>query len=240
MKTCSPNDIRQKATRCHRGRCPRRPAPAQANGAARPIRRRPGWFCARINGCSGGTEFIGGRWTKVPYTTGGHHASSTDPRPGQPGAMPPPTRPADGTASAGELPEDGLTGTDLDKCRDPATGELQPWAADIIKTLDTYTKVGPAQPGRVLSPTAAGETVRQGAAWNCTTVWPARPGWGRVRYFDGHRPQAQFPSNHQRPQKQVARAVRHDVRPGGPAPHRARRTTPRIRPPPAAASFRPD
>src|SRR5262249_32569748 len=36
------------------------------------------------------------------------------------------------------LPEDELTGIDLDKCRDKVAGAIQPWAAAIVTRLNTY------------------------------------------------------------------------------------------------------
>jgi primase-polymerase (primpol)-like protein len=36
---------------------------------------------------------------------------------------------------------DGITGVDLDQCRDPATGHIDPWAEEIIAPLDSYTAV---------------------------------------------------------------------------------------------------
>jgi len=34
----------------------------------------------------------------------------------------------------------GLTGIDLDKCTDPDTGAIEPWAEDIITSMDSYTE----------------------------------------------------------------------------------------------------
>lgn len=34
----------------------------------------------------------------------------------------------------------GLTGIDLDKCVDPDTGAIEPWAEDIINSMDSYTE----------------------------------------------------------------------------------------------------
>ncbi len=44
---------------------------------------------------------------------------------------------------------DGLPycGVDLDDCRDPATGEIQEWAREIIRELDSYTEVSPSGTG---------------------------------------------------------------------------------------------
>ena len=41
----------------------------------------------------------------------------------------------------------GVTGVDLDKCRDPKTGEIAPWAAEVIAKLDSYTEVSPSGTG---------------------------------------------------------------------------------------------
>jgi putative DNA primase/helicase len=43
--------------------------------------------------------------------------------------------------------EDDLCGVDLDKCLDPETGELEPWAWTIIKELDSYTEISPSGTG---------------------------------------------------------------------------------------------
>jgi len=37
--------------------------------------------------------------------------------------------------------QDGLFGVDLDGCRDPVTGEIEPWAQEIIILLDSYTEI---------------------------------------------------------------------------------------------------
>lgn len=43
--------------------------------------------------------------------------------------------------------DDGLTGADLDKCRNPETGELEDWAAEIVAFAETYTEVSPSGTG---------------------------------------------------------------------------------------------
>jgi hypothetical protein len=43
--------------------------------------------------------------------------------------------------------EEGLVGVDLDKCLDPETGELTPWAAQAIDRLDSYAEVSPSLTG---------------------------------------------------------------------------------------------
>ena len=43
--------------------------------------------------------------------------------------------------------EVGIAGVDLDKCRNPETGELEEWAAAIVERLDSYTEVSPSGTG---------------------------------------------------------------------------------------------
>ncbi len=38
-------------------------------------------------------------------------------------------------------------GFDLDHCRNPETGEIEPWALDIITRLDSYTEISPSRTG---------------------------------------------------------------------------------------------
>jgi len=44
-------------------------------------------------------------------------------------------------------PQDPFCGIDLDKCRNPVTGELAPWAAAIIAKVDSYTEASPSDTG---------------------------------------------------------------------------------------------
>ena len=41
----------------------------------------------------------------------------------------------------------GLVGIDLDHCRDPQTGALEPWAQEIIDALNTYGEASPSGEG---------------------------------------------------------------------------------------------
>ena len=43
--------------------------------------------------------------------------------------------------------DDGFTGIDLDKCRDPATGKLDQWADDIVSLGETYWELSPSGTG---------------------------------------------------------------------------------------------
>lgn len=42
---------------------------------------------------------------------------------------------------------DGVCGVDLDGCRDPATGEVEPWARAIVEELRSYAEVSPSGTG---------------------------------------------------------------------------------------------
>jgi len=54
----------------------------------------------------------------------------------------------DGTDGVGlSLTSAGLLGVDLDDCRDPDTGELDPWALELVQEFDTYTEVSPSRTG---------------------------------------------------------------------------------------------
>src|SRR3954454_13457781 len=94
-----------------------------------------------------------GRPTKVPLRTNGQRADSTKPsswntldecRKGLGSTK------AAGlgfvlAAERGEAAENpAVAGTDLDGCRDPATGEIEPWALDVIRDLNSYTEVSPS------------------------------------------------------------------------------------------------
>ena len=39
------------------------------------------------------------------------------------------------------------TGVDLDACRDPSTSDIEPWAREIIRHLDSYTEISPSGTG---------------------------------------------------------------------------------------------
>lgn len=43
--------------------------------------------------------------------------------------------------------DDDLTGYDLDDCRNPETGEVEPWAQEIIDLAETYCEVSPSETG---------------------------------------------------------------------------------------------
>jgi putative DNA primase/helicase len=109
-------------------------------------------------------QFVGWRyesrddkWTKplICVQTGGH-ASATDPQTWTScslalHAYQQGTYALDGIGYV--LTEgDQIVGFDLDHCRDPDTGELDLWAADLIHRLDSYSEVSPSGTGvRILT-----------------------------------------------------------------------------------------
>jgi len=56
---------------------------------------------------------------------------------------------------------DPYTGVDLDKCRYPTTGVIEPWAVEIIETLDSYTEISPSGCGVHIIPKSQASRKRQ-------------------------------------------------------------------------------
>jgi len=107
------------------------------------LRRRPQWVVWKL-------ETRGDKLTKIPYIAGGvGKASSTDSetwRTFEEARDALQTGRYNGVGfvfSSG----DPYAGIDLDGCRDPETGELEAWAAEIIRDLDGYVEVSPSGKG---------------------------------------------------------------------------------------------
>lgn len=103
------------------------------------LKARTAWVCWRY-------EERDGKPTKVPYNARtGKRAKSNDPNTW--------ATFADAVAAAprydgvGIMFAEGLCGVDLDHCRDPKTGELEPWAAEVVAELDSYTEASPSGTG---------------------------------------------------------------------------------------------
>ncbi|WP_042662976.1 bacteriophage-like protein [Haloferax sp. ATB1] len=87
--------------------------------------------------------------TKVPRDVTGGYASATDSATW--------TTFDEARAYAADGPADGVgyvftaagpfVGVDLDKCRDPETGQADDWAQELIDRLDSYTEVSPSGTG---------------------------------------------------------------------------------------------
>ena len=95
----------------------------------------PRWVCWRY-------ETVKDRVTKVPYGATGGKASSTDPRTWATFAE----LPLGAFDGPGIVLGDGLQGVDLDACLD-ADGNLEPWAAEVVDRLASYTEVSPSGRG---------------------------------------------------------------------------------------------
>ena len=101
------------------------------------------WLCWRL-------EERDGKPTKIPYSpVTGQRASSTAPETwaGHEEAVKAAKEHGYGGVGFVFTPEDNLCGVDLDKCLDPETGEIEPWAQKIIEDLDSYTEVSPSGTG---------------------------------------------------------------------------------------------
>lgn len=83
-----------------------------------------------------------GRATKIPYRATGGRASCTDPRTWATFA----DLPLGAFDGPGLMLGDGLQGVDLDACLD-VDGDLEPWAAEVVDRLASYTEVSPSGRG---------------------------------------------------------------------------------------------
>lgn len=96
------------------------------------------WLCWRYKKRNGKT-------TKVPYVAGSERrASSTDPDTWT--DFDTAQAASEAYSGVGVALGDGFAGMDLDNAID-ADGELKPWAADIVRRLDSYTEVSPSGRG---------------------------------------------------------------------------------------------
>jgi putative DNA primase/helicase len=134
---------------------------ATQNGLARPrapeviaekipeeLRRADYWLCWRY-------ELVKGRWAKLPLDPRtGRKADVTDPAAWAPfevalGHYHDHRDEVDGPGFV-FAPDNPYSGVDVDKCRDPATGRLDPAAEDIIHDIDSYGEVSPSKTGAKL------------------------------------------------------------------------------------------
>ena len=111
------------------------------------LRERDQWVAWRH-------EFDDGRdeWTKIPVDvdTAGF-ASSTDPDTWASFGAAVAYHDRDDTDTDGVgfvvHDEDLVAGVDLDDCRDPDTGDLEPWAVELLEVVPTYAEVSPSGTG---------------------------------------------------------------------------------------------
>lgn len=52
-----------------------------------------------------------------------------------------------GYTGIGFMFSNGFCGVDLDKCRNPVTGEIEQWALDVVHLFDSYTEISPSETG---------------------------------------------------------------------------------------------
>src|SRR5829696_6313724 len=101
------------------------------------------WLCWR-------SEERDGNLTKVPYSPAtGKRANSTVPETWTGYQEAVRACKEQGYSGIGFVftSEDDLCGVDLDKCLDPETAEIEPWASAIIEELDSYTEISPSGTG---------------------------------------------------------------------------------------------
>lgn len=107
------------------------------------IRSAPRWVCWRgeSRGGKGGV-------TKRPLRPQEEEAPAACNDPSTWGTLEAAVRSAQANAwGIGFMLGDGFVGVDLDHCVDPNTGEPQPWAAKIVRDLDSYTEFSPSGTG---------------------------------------------------------------------------------------------
>jgi len=110
------------------------------------LARRPQWVAWRLVSRDGEPKP-----TKVPYAPRtGHLASTTDPSTWasfeEAAAFCASNEWASGVGYVLSS-DDPYVGIDLDACRDPRTGRLEPWAKSIVKRLNSYTEISPSGTG---------------------------------------------------------------------------------------------
>jgi putative DNA primase/helicase len=87
--------------------------------------------------------------TKVPYSVHGGRASSTNPKTWAPFEAAVTHAEEHSMSGVGFVftEDDPYAGIDLDHCRNPETGVVEPWARKIVDALDSYTEVSPSGTG---------------------------------------------------------------------------------------------
>ena len=95
-------------------------------------------------------EKRGGKWTKPPINPAtGNYARNNDPDTWGSFEMALWRMRKDRLPGVGFMfhPEDGFAGVDLDRCRNPETGRVEPWALEVVEELDSHTEVSPSKTG---------------------------------------------------------------------------------------------
>ena len=114
-----------------------------AEGIPHELKKRPQWLCWRY-------AKQRGKWTKHPYNPRTERkASTTDLMTWSRFETVLDAYTGGGYDGVGFVFSSGdpYTGVDLDNCRNPETGELATWAAEIVRQLDSYTELSPSGKG---------------------------------------------------------------------------------------------
>lgn len=112
------------------------------------MRRLPHWICWQLKDVDDGKG--GRKQTKVPFRIDGRPASTTDPKDWVTfNAAVRALRVRAKFSGIGFVftRDSGLVGIDLDKCRDPETGETEAWAQAILGELSSYTELSQSERG---------------------------------------------------------------------------------------------
>jgi hypothetical protein len=155
--------------------------PVQLDGIPEEMKAQPRWlnWQAQLR-----TTKQGSKWTKVPFQANlTKKAKSNDPKTWSTLAhailgLRRGDRNGIGFVFA---PDDGITGIDLDHCRDPKTGAIAPWAQEILTQFPgTYAEISPSGTGVKLFVRG---TVPAGTKKGDIEIYPA----GRYFTVTGHR-----------------------------------------------------
>src|SRR4030095_16824033 len=111
------------------------------------------WLVWRLEWEKPTTKHLLGRWSKIPFNARtGRHASSQDPHPWC--SFEEAWRCYQNSLTSkkpwsgiGFALGDGWVGVDIDGCRDPETGTMQPWALDILARIRGYRDISPGGTG---------------------------------------------------------------------------------------------
>ena len=103
------------------------------------LKKLPQWVLYKAEGKKG----------KVPYQPSGERAKVNDPKTWITFDEAVAAYKAGGFVGIGFVftKDDPYCGIDLDGCRDPSTGEIAPWAQEIINLMSSYTEVSPSGTG---------------------------------------------------------------------------------------------
>lgn len=89
----------------------------------------------------------GKKWDKIPVQPNGRPASTADASTWNDFSSVVSVAARHGFGIGFVFNGDGLVGIDIDDCRDPATGDIQPWARQFVELLNTYGEVSPSGTG---------------------------------------------------------------------------------------------